>query len=281
MRSRIVLAAVTLTAVVGACAAPQPAASPTLHPSLGEPAEAIPGDPTAGAGASGEQTPRQGASAEAPPPSVDVERPGSPAPDTTGAEDPGPAGSAPPAGTGAPGTSPEPDPEPTPEDSQPAAPPRSFRLVGSFEDASGDHGLEGPGYADIRRVTIEDDGESARIRVRVGGELPTPPADGEVIGVGVNLLRQDSGESRYQLFADGGSDGWVAFLQTPDGFVAYPGEFRVGGDLVEFVIPWGALGSPSNGPFSAFLDWSRERPVVNAAAEDRAPGSGDASFDRR
>lgn len=261
MPSPRALAVVVVMLALVSCKAPLPpeAASPTRAPELAASAEAFtPSEPTSTA-------PTDERTSTEPPPGDPPGTPSAPPPQTSSAPPMSPAE------VPTPGTAGTTDPE-----RRPAA----FRIVGSIEDPAGDQGLEGPDHADIRRVTVEDDGRRARIRVEVAATLPTPPDDPEVIGLGVDLLEQDSGESAYQLFADGGSDGWFAYLQTPEGFVEYPGQFRVGGAVVEFVIPWEAIGSPTRGPFSGFLDWSRERPVANAAASDRAPDSGDASFDR-
>lgn len=240
------------------CRAPLPpeAASPTRAPELAASAEAF--------------TPSASPSASAPGETSDPATPNTVA---TSAPEPSPTEEATPV------SAEEPTAEPS-DDEETGAQPSAFRVIGTLDDPARDHGLEGPRYADIRRITMEDDRRRVRIRVEVGADLPVPPEDGEVIGLGVDLLEDEEGESRYQLFADGGGDGWFAYLQTPRGFVEFPGEFRVGGTVLEFVIPWDSIGSPARGPFSGFLDWSRERPVANAVASDRAPDSGDGSFDR-
>jgi hypothetical protein len=130
-------------------------------------------------------------------------------------------------------------------------------------------------------VSIEDNGDDARVIVDVATDIPATLAEGEVMGIGVNLVRDpNQSESDFQLFADGGSDGWFAYLQTPDGFIDYPGQFRLGGNRIVFQVPWVSIGGMPSGEFDAFVDWSRERPVLNAAASDRAPNRGRASFTR-
>ena len=252
------LAAGTALLIVASCRAPLPpeAASPTRAPELAASAEAF--------------TPSER------PPASDPGETSAPATPGTAANDPPER----PPTEAAPRPSPEAPTTEQPEAEEPGDRPSSFRVVGTIDDPARDQGLEGPGYADIRRITVEDDRRRVRVRVEVGSDLPLPPEDGEVIGLGVDLLENEEGESVYQLFADGGGDGWLAYLQTPRGFVEYPGEFRVGGNVVEFVIPWEAIGSPTRGSFSGFLDWSRRRPVANAVANDRAPDSGNGSFER-
>lgn len=105
-------------------------------------------------------------------------------------------------------------------------------------------------------------------------ELPPALEDGEVIGLGVDVFLEGGDDSDYQLFADGGSDGWHAYFQTPRGFVAFPGSFAIGGRRIEFVVPWGSMGTPPRGEVRVFLDWSRARPVLNAAGSDYAPDRG-------
>ncbi|MFP5310130.1 MAG: hypothetical protein ACLGIR_11210 [Actinomycetes bacterium] len=158
--------------------------------------------------------------------------------------------------------------------------PRAPRRLAVLDDPAGDQGLEGPGHADLRRVELLDEGAVLRVVVTVGAALPSTPAQGEVIGLGVDLLAAGDGESAYQLFVDGGSDGWRAYLQTPRGFVDFPGTFALGGTRIEVRVPWSALGDPVGGPVSAFLDWSLARPVLNAASRDRAPDRGSATFRR-
>lgn len=131
-------------------------------------------------------------------------------------------------------------------------------------------------------VTLADNGDRARVTVEFAGPVPTSFEDGEVMGVGVDLYRGAGphDESEYQLFADGGVDGWFAYLQAPDGFVPYPGDFRLGERSIQFELPWSSLGGVPDGAFSAFVDWSRRRPVLNEAGADRAPDRGAQPFQR-
>ncbi len=247
-----------------ACAAPErPVASPTRAPTLGVAATIVESPPPPGS-MPATSTPTPPAPTPPAPTGAATASPDRSTPTTAGRTTPTTAGAA--------------SSGPLPPSPSPPLP--RFRTVGAASDAARDQGLEAPAYADLRRVTIEDDGEHARATLEVGGPLPTSPADGEVIGIGVDLLRRDGGESTYQLYADGGADGWFAYLQTPDGFVAYPGSLRVDGATITFVVPWRAVGTPLDGPFRGFVDWSRTRPIRNAAAEDRAPDATDATFDR-
>ena len=151
---------------------------------------------------------------------------------------------------------------------------RPFRSVTSAADAGGDAGLEAPGYADLRSLTIETDGTSARVTLDLGGAIPERLAEGEVMGLGVDLFRSSGSESDFQLFAEGTPDGWYAHLQTPDGFVRYSGVFAVGGTKVLFQLPWSMLGGPPPFRVSSFSDWSRKRIAVNASADDALPNQG-------
>ncbi|HEX8003238.1 MAG TPA: hypothetical protein VF519_11135 [Mycobacteriales bacterium] len=162
-----------------------------------------------------------------------------------------------------------------------AGPGAAYRRVGGIADGTGDTEGRGPGYADLVAVTVEDDGTNARITVVFAADVPARlPAD-ETMGVGVDLFRSATqGESDYQVFADGEPDGWFAYLQTPKGFVRYPGRFGVGGRRLEFVLPWSALGSPAAGRFSAFADWTRDAEPVKPFSEDHAPSLGNAAYRR-
>ena len=156
--------------------------------------------------------------------------------------------------------------------------------MGATTDFSHDADPSAPGYADMTAVTIEDNGDEARVTVDVDGSLPTQLADGEVMGIGVDLYRQGNAgrESDWQLFADGESTGWYAYLQTTRGFVRYPGTFALGGNRVVFTVPWSSLGGSRSGTFTAFVDWTRRSSSVtgNDGSNDFAPLAGRATYSR-
>lgn len=152
-------------------------------------------------------------------------------------------------------------------------PPPSFTRFFALPDAADDAGLTTPSRADLAAVEMADDGTSLRVTVSMHGEVPAVLDDGEVMGVGVDLFRSE-GESDHQLFADGGTDGWRAFLQTPDGFVDYPGRFAVGGRSIVFQLPWSSVGGRAPFEVRAFVDWSRPQVVVAESGGDRAPERG-------
>jgi hypothetical protein len=184
---------------------------------------------------------------------------------------------------GAPGQRPTSAPTASPGGGQsgPAAP---YRSVTTLNDLRGDADPSAPGYADLTNVGIEDDGTHARITVTVAGTLPTTTATDEVMGIGVDLYRQGNTgrESDYQLFADGEPTGWYAYLQTPKGFVRYPGQFALGGGRLVFTVPWSAIGAPRSGRFSAFVDWTRRSSSVtgNQGSNDYAPALGTSAYSR-
>lgn len=113
-----------------------------------------------------------------------------------------------------------------------------------------------PGYADVVRLAVEEDGRQLRVTVQLAALVPGLLADREVEGVGVDLFRGGSMESDYQLFLDGGGHGWRGFLQTPRGFVPYPGTVAVDGSVLTATVPWAAVGGRRGGEVSAFVDWS-------------------------
>lgn len=171
---------------------------------------------------------------------------------------------------------------PAPQDEPPAtsAPPQApaFTPVLTIEDARGDAGLQARGYADLASVRIDSNGVNARIVVRVRSGVPERLADGEVIGLGIDLYHDaDATESDHQVFAEGGVDGWFAWRQTPRGFEEYQGTFTLDGTRLVFEVPWAAIGG-AGGEVSVFLDWSEARPVLNAAGSDRAPDRGRAQL---
>jgi hypothetical protein len=155
-----------------------------------------------------------------------------------------------------------------------------FDELGSTPDGRGDNTTgTAPGYGDLRRVEIATDGSNARVTVEVGATIPKRLSDGEVVGIGVDLYRRNIDlEGTHQLFVDGGSEGWFAYLYTRDRFVRYPGTLTVSGKSLVFIVPWSALEDLQRGWFSAFADWSRRGDVKNDIAEDRAPDRLTASY---
>jgi len=107
----------------------------------------------------------------------------------------------------------------------------------SLDDPAADHG-SGPAYADLARIEFSERGDELAIAVTVRATAPAILADREVQGVGIDLFRSRGDESDYQVFLDGGRHGWRAFLQTPDGFVDYPGTFAVDGRTHRVAVPW-------------------------------------------
>jgi hypothetical protein len=160
-----------------------------------------------------------------------------------------------------------------------------YRGVAVLSDARGDQGIDGRAYGDLRQVLIQDNGTSARVTVTMDGTLPAHPASRESLGIGVDLYaRTTQTEGDYQLFADGGPDGWFAYLETPRGFVRYPGTFALAGARLVFTVPWSSLGSRTSGAFSAFADWTQGGKAGtlggNASSRDDAPALGSKAWSR-
>lgn len=202
----------------------------------------------------------------APPPPPETAEPADPAPPPPHA-DPPESGSPPPPSDGRTAAAP---PPPSPSTQTRPGP----VVLADVADPRRDAGLEARDYGDLTRVVFESQSDTLRVTVEVAGDLPARLGDGEVMGIGVDLFAGDGRESDHQLFADGGSDGWRAFLQTPEGFVAYPGSFGMGGRRLVFEVPWSAVGGRGEREASVFLDWSRERLPLNAQSFDRAPDRG-------
>ncbi len=133
--------------------------------------------------------------------------------------------------------------------------PEPWVELASLDDPSADHG-NGPGYADLTGVSFSEHDGTLAATVTVGGALPGRLAAREVQGIGIDLFRSSSDESDYQVFLDGGRHGWRAFLQTPDGFVRFPGYFGLSGRTLRVSVPWDALGGREDAEVSVFADWS-------------------------
>lgn len=137
-------------------------------------------------------------------------------------------------------------------------------------DPAADHG-RAPGYADLVRLVLEEDGRNLRVTVRLADLVPGRLADREVEGVGVDLFRGDAQESDFQLFLDGGGHGWRGFLQTPRGFVRYPGTVAVDGAVLTTTVPWAALGGRRAVEVAAFVDWADATGATGADQVERSP----------
>lgn len=155
---------------------------------------------------------------------------------------------------------------------------RPFRGLASVADGAGDAGIQARPYGDLALLRLEDDGAQARVTVQAHGDLPARPAEGEVIGIGVDFFHGNA-EGDYQLFALGNADGWRAALQAGDEWVEYPGRFELGGNTVVFTVPWSSLGGRRSGEVRVFEDWSQARVAVVAdESSDRAPDQGNRPY---
>lgn len=248
-----------LVAVLAGCSQPQPVPSPEFDPELGQAPTVIESEPSpAAAPTPSAPSPGTIAPSEAPAPSGDhTPRPDStPVPQET---EEGPA-------------------SPSPETNTTTAPAPSEPLVLlAVADAAGDHGAQGPGWADLRSLEFVEIGNDLRVTLRFDGELPATPPESEVPLVGVDI-----GDDGYQLFVEGGGQSWAAHLDTPDGFVEYPGTFELAGRALVLQVPFSAVGSPTRAPVRSFVEWSRDSGtlgVLNPTSEDQLDGQPH-TFDR-
>jgi hypothetical protein len=152
--------------------------------------------------------------------------------------------------------------------SRPAAAPGSWEVLLTADDPAGDAGRS-PAYADVRAVRFATRGDDAALQVVTAATVPARLAPGEVVGLGIDVFRGAGVESDHQVFLDGGADGWRAYLQTPRGFVRFPGSFALRGTALEVTLPWSALGGRDAFSASAFLDWSDGRGASGSDTVDR------------
>lgn len=249
MRRRIVLAAAVL---VSACGAPQVEVFPSPDASLAARPSAV--TPTA---------------TSSPPPAR-------PDPAPSGSETHSPVPSEQPA-TGDSDT--EQAPSVTPPVPTVSPPTAVFRPVGGINDAQGDLPRGAPGWVDIIGLVLEDDGTTLRIRVDLADALPEGLRNNETARIGVDLFRGDDGETRYRVYVDGTRDGWLAYLQRPDGFVDYPGSVTIAGSRIVLSLPASAVGNPVRGDWRAFAEWS-DPGGGHREARDAAPDEGWGTFTR-
>jgi len=168
-----------------------------------------------------------------------------------------------------------PDPSLTPD----TAVPTVFRPVGGINDAQGDLPRGAPAWADIIGLVLEDDGTTLRIRIDLADGLPTELRNNETARIGVDLFRGNGGETRYRVFLDGTADGWLAYLQRPDGFIGYPGSVTIAGSNLTLALPAAAVGDPVRGDWRAFSEWSGPG-GGGREARDAAPDEGWGTFTR-
>ena len=154
------------------------------------------------------------------------------------------------------------------------------RGLAAATDRTGDAGLVAPGWADLVGVELIDDGAGTlEVRVRVAGPIPRQVEAGVVAGVGVDLFTAGQRESDHQVFLQATSEGWFAYLTTGGTFVDYPGSVTIQAAQFVATVPWSAIGGPSAGDLSAFVDWSAKNAVgVVVASEDHLPDDGRAPF---
>lgn len=138
---------------------------------------------------------------------------------------------------------------------RPASDQASWRSLSDLADPVGDHGA-GPGYADLTHIAFRESQGRLAISVDVDAVVPGRLAEQEVQGVGIDFYRSSTDESDYQVYLDGGSRGWRAFLQTPRGFVDFPGTFSLHDRTFDVVVPWSAVGGREAAEVGVFADWS-------------------------
>jgi hypothetical protein len=125
------------------------------------------------------------------------------------------------------------------------------------QDARGDHGSGAPSYADASVLVVDATEEYLRVSVMLAGQPRATLGDRETAGIGVDFFSDAVAiESDYQLFADGGPNGWTAYLESPGGRVRYPGTLTIGENRLVWELPWAAIGGRRQLYVSAFSDWS-------------------------
>lgn len=249
MRRRMVLATALL---LSACGAPQVEVFPSPDASLAARPSAVA------------------------PSATSSPRPARPDPAPSASDTHSPAPSAQPAAGGS-------DSEQAPAVTPPAptvpAPSGVFHPVGGINDAQGDLPPGAPAWVDIIGLVLEDDGATLRIRIDLADALPEGLRNHETARIGVDLFRGDDGETRYRVYVDGTRDGWLAYLQRPDGFVDYPGSATIAGGEIVLSLPASAVGNPVRGDWRAFAEWS-DPGGGRRESRDAAPDEGWGTFTR-
>ncbi len=151
----------------------------------------------------------------------------------------------------------------------------------SVSDAQNDVGTGAPPYSDVVRLSIEGGTKTARFTIALAADAPAALSKGETIGIGIDLGKPGAKDGSYQLFADGGERGWVAYLYTPRGFVRYPGSFVVDRNRIAFRVPWTSVGGLRDGSVGVFCDWSKKGIApIGMGSEDSVPDAGRTDYPR-
>lgn len=145
-------------------------------------------------------------------------------------------------------------------------------------DPTGDAGIQAKPYGDATRVRIEDDGTRGRFTVELAAAIPAPLGPDEQLRVAVDLDHGGNDESEFQLFAQGNSDGWRAWLYEAEAAVEYQGTFQLGGNRLVFTVPWSALGGRKGGKLDAFVEWDGPGTVIAETSREYIPDRGQASY---
>lgn len=145
-------------------------------------------------------------------------------------------------------------------------------------DRAGDAGIQARPYGDATRVRIEDDGARGRFTVELAAVIPTPLGPDEQLRVGVDLDHGGNVESEFQLFAQGNSEGWRAWLTEDEQTVDYQGTFQLGGNRLVFTVPWSALGGRKSGKLDVFVEWDGPGAVLAETSRDFVPDNSQASY---
>ena len=153
-------------------------------------------------------------------------------------------------------------------DEDPPARARWSRVVATADPAA-DHG-RGPTYADLRGLDLSERDDRLRITLTLDGVAPARLAVREVQGVGIDFFTTGGKESDHQVVLDGGDHGWRGYLQTPDGFVRFPGTLELDGPVVTVTLPWDAVGG-RRGTVSAFVDWSAGTSMLSTDGTEKLP----------
>lgn len=154
--------------------------------------------------------------------------------------------------------------------SDPAGTDPAWTTVLRSPDPVGDQG-PGPAYTDLTGVRVDEDGRRVRLVVTMAGSVPSELDDGKVQGIGLDVYRGGGAESDYQVFLDGGADGWRGYLQGPAGLVEFPGSLVLDGPRLVVVVPWTSLGGRSGGEFTSFVDWSTDSGPLGQGGADTGP----------
>lgn len=162
--------------------------------------------------------------------------------------------------------------------------PQAVSRVGrsSVVDAMGDAEGQGqvPAWVDLTGGMLVDSGPALKAMASFAAALPARMPDNRTVATnGIQLLLPK--DKKAYLYAEGGPQGWKAYLVRNKTSALPPGAFSLNGTEMHWSVPWAELGNPTRIDWGLHLSWTRTTLLKVDYAFDSAPDSGMERLRRR